>query len=92
MLNIEINNPELEESLKQLYGNNKQSIANAFADFVQQRKIKQDIGISISQLEAGEALPLQDVMRKTYRENRSRIPNLSLPKPKNNVFNTGCKP
>jgi hypothetical protein len=69
MLNIEINNSELEENLKQLYGNNKQSIVTAFADFVQQRKIKQDIGISISQLDAGEALPLQDVMqalRKKY--------------------------
>ena len=69
MLNIEINNPELEESLKQPYGNNKQSLVTAFADFVQQRKIKQDIGISISQLDAGEAMPLQDVMqalRKTY--------------------------
>ena len=69
MLNIEINNPELEENLKQLYGNNKQSLVTAFADFVQQRKIKQDIGISISQLDAGEAMPLQDVMqalRKTY--------------------------
>jgi len=70
MLNIEINNPELEESLKQLYGNNKQSLVTAFADFVQQRKIKQDIGISISQFDAGEALPLQDVMqalRKKYK-------------------------
>ena len=69
MLSIEINNLELEESLKQLYGNNKQLIASAFADFVQQLKMKQDIGISISQLEAGEALPLQDVMqsiRKKY--------------------------
>jgi len=69
MLNIEINNPELEESLKQLYGNNKQSLVTAFADFVQQRKIKQDIGISISQFDAGEALPLQDViqaLRKKY--------------------------
>ena len=69
MLNIEINNPELEENLKQLYGNNKQSLVTAFADFVQQRNIKQDIGISISQLDAGEALPLQDVMqalRKKY--------------------------
>jgi hypothetical protein len=69
MLNIEINNPELEESLKQLYGNNKQSLVTAFSDFAQQRKIKQDIGISISQLDAGEAMPLQDVMqalRKKY--------------------------
>lgn len=69
MLNIAINNPELEESLKQLYGNNEQSIAEAFADFVQQRKIKQDIGVSITQLDAGEALPLREVMqtiRKKY--------------------------
>ena len=52
MLNIEINNPELEESLNQLYGNNKQSLVNAFADFVLHRKIKQDIGVSISELDA----------------------------------------
>lgn len=63
MLTIEMNNPEIEESLKQLYGTHKQSIANAFADFVQQRKIKQDIGVSITQLEAGEVVPLHDVMQ-----------------------------
>lgn len=68
MLNIEINNPEIEESLKQLFGDNKQSIANAFADFVNQRKVKQDIGISISQLDAGEALPLQAVMREIRKK------------------------
>ncbi len=68
MLNIEINNPELEENLKQLYGNNKQSLVTAFADFVQQRKIKQDIGTSISQFDAGEALPLQDVMQALRKE------------------------
>jgi hypothetical protein len=70
MLNIEINNPELEENLKQLYGTNKQSLANAFAEFVQQCKIKQDIGISISQLDAGEALPLHDLMQNINRKNR----------------------
>jgi hypothetical protein len=63
MLSIEINNPEIEENIKQLYGNNKQLIASAFADFIQQLKVKQDIGISIAQLDAGEALPLQDVMQ-----------------------------
>lgn len=69
MLTIEIDNPEIEASLQQLYGNNQQSIVNAFADFVQQRKIKQDIGISIVQLGAGEALSMGDVMqtiRKQY--------------------------
>jgi hypothetical protein len=63
MLNIEIDNPELEENLKQLFGTNPQSIARAFADFVQQRKIKQDIGVSITQLDAGEGVPLQQVMQ-----------------------------
>ena len=69
MLNIEINNPELEESLNQLYGNNKQSLVNAFADFVLHRKIKQDIGVYISELDSDEGLPLQEVMkaiRKKY--------------------------
>jgi hypothetical protein len=63
MLNIEINNPELEESLKQLYGSNEQSIAEAFAGFVQQCKIRQDIGISIRELDSGKAISLQDVMQ-----------------------------
>jgi len=63
MLNIEIDNPELEESLKQLFGNNQQSIARAFAEFVHQRKIKQDIGVSIAQLEAGEGLSLNETMQ-----------------------------
>ena len=63
MLNIEINNPELEASLQQLFGNNQQSIALAFAEFVQQSKIKQDIGVSIAQLDAGEGLSLREAMQ-----------------------------
>lgn len=63
MLNIEIDNPELEENLKQLFGSNQQSIARAFAEFVQQRKIKQDIVVSIAQLEAGEGLSLRETMQ-----------------------------
>jgi len=68
MLNIEIDNPELEASLQQLFGNNQQSIASAFAEFVQHRKIKQDIGVSITQLAAGEGLPLQEVMQDIRRK------------------------
>jgi type II restriction/modification system DNA methylase subunit YeeA len=63
MLNIEIDSPELEESLQQLFGNNQQSMADAFAEFIQQRKIKQDIGISIAQLNAGEGLSLRETMQ-----------------------------
>jgi len=65
MLNIRIDNPEIEKKLKQYFGDDKQSIVNAFLKFVQQEKIKQDIGISIEQLDAGEAVPLSQVMSET---------------------------
>ena len=62
MLNIQIDNPELERTIKQTYGENSQSIAKAFFDFIQQQKIKQDINISIQQLEQGESIPLNQAM------------------------------
>lgn len=63
MLNIDIDNPELEASLQPLFGNNQQSIASAFAEFVQQRNIKQDIGVSIAQLDVGEGLSLREAIQ-----------------------------
>ncbi len=62
MLNIQIDNPELEKNIRQTYGDDSQSIANAFLAFIRQQGIKQDIGISIKQLDAGEGLPLAEVM------------------------------
>ena len=64
MLNIQIDNPELEQSLKQTYGDDQHSIARAFAESIQQQKIRQDIGISIEQLEAGEEIPLAQAIQE----------------------------
>ena len=63
MLDIHIENPEIEKSIRQTYGDDDQAIAKAFFEFIQQQKIKQDIGVSIKQLEAGESVPLKDVMQ-----------------------------
>ncbi len=63
MLKIQIDNPELEKSIKQTYGNDTKSIAKAFSDFIQQQKLKQDIGVSITQLDDGKAIPMENVMR-----------------------------
>ena len=63
MLNIHIDNPELEQNIKQTYGEDTGSIAKAFLEFIQQQKIKQDIGVSIEQLDAEEGIPLDDVMK-----------------------------
>lgn len=63
MLNIHIDNPELEKSIKQTYGEDVAGMVSAFSEFIQEQKIKQDIGVSIQQLEAGEGLALSDVMK-----------------------------
>ncbi len=63
MLNIRIDNPELEKSIKQTYGEDTVGIASAFSEFIQQQKIKQDIGVSVEQLGAGEGIALGNVMK-----------------------------
>ncbi len=68
MLNIQINNPELEERIKQVFGDDTQSIATAFGEFIQQQRIKQDIAVSLQQLDAGEGISIAEVMEGIRRE------------------------
>lgn len=62
MLNIKIDNPELEKNIKQFFGDDTQSLATAFAEFVKQRQVRQDIEISIKQLDNGEALDFKEAI------------------------------
>lgn len=59
MLSIQIDNPELEAELKQAFGNNPQFVVKAFADFVQARRLADDIQTSIA--EQDKALKSADV-------------------------------
>lgn len=61
MLSIQIDNPELEAELKQAFGNNPQFVVKAFADFVQARRLADDIQTSIAELEQDKALKSADV-------------------------------
>ena len=63
MLNIRIDNPEIEKSIKQTYGEDSNTIAKAFFEFIKQQRNRQDIGISIQELESGKGTPLDDVIR-----------------------------
>lgn len=63
MLNIQINDPDLEKSIRQAYGENTQSIARASVAFIQHEQIKDDIRVSVQQLDSGEAIPLRTVMQ-----------------------------
>ncbi len=62
MLNIQIDNPELEKSIQQTYGDDSQSIANDFLMFIREQRVKQDINISIKQLDEGKGVPLAKAM------------------------------
>jgi hypothetical protein len=64
MLNIEIDDTEIENSIKQLYGENTVTIKNAFVEFIQQQKNKYDIGISIKELDQGESIDLATVVKE----------------------------
>jgi len=45
-----------------------QSIANAFGEFIQQQRIRQDIAVSIKQLDAGEGIAMAEVMEGIRRQ------------------------
>ena len=68
MLNIQIDNPELEQCIKQTYGENSHLIAKDFVDFIQQQKIKQDLSVSIEQLDAGQGIPMEHVFNDISRK------------------------
>lgn len=64
MLNIQIDDPELEESIRETYGDDLQSVAEAFSTFVKQERVRRDIGVSITQLDGGEGIPLKTAMQE----------------------------
>ena len=61
MLNLQINDPELERNLIQTYGDNKQSIIEAFTQFIKNQNIKNDVAISKQQAINGEFIELDTV-------------------------------
>ena len=61
MLSIQINDPELESDLMQTYGNNKQSVIDAFSQFIKQQKIINDVSISKKQIINGEIIDIDTV-------------------------------
>ncbi|MBL7005174.1 MAG: hypothetical protein ISR69_14240 [Gammaproteobacteria bacterium] len=62
MINIEINNAELEQCIKKEFGNDTQSLANTFSDFIKDRQIKNDIHISIQQIENGQSIGIKSAI------------------------------
>jgi len=62
-MNIKIDDPELEKTIVQNFGNDPKSIAKAFSDFIFARKLQNDVRISVEELDADQGMDLADVMR-----------------------------
>ncbi|MBL4909795.1 MAG: hypothetical protein JKX78_07200 [Alteromonadaceae bacterium] len=61
MLTIEIDDPALEANIKQTYGEDTQSMKQAFLDFLQSQQVKQDVAIAQNELEQGKAITSSEV-------------------------------
>ncbi|MGM0594615.1 MAG: hypothetical protein ACQETD_08770 [Pseudomonadota bacterium] len=63
MMNIRLDDPTLEESINKLFGSDERRIAQAFSEFLFHHQLKEDIGISIEQLDAGKGESLKEAMQ-----------------------------
>jgi len=69
MLNIQIDNPELEKFVRKNYGENTTSLAQAFMQFLQQQRIRQDVKIAMQQLDNQQGIPAKtafEAVRSRY--------------------------
>lgn len=68
MINITIDNPDIEQILQQTYGNNHNRLIEEFSRFIQAARIKDDIGISVRQLEQGVSIKLEDAFARVKQK------------------------
>lgn len=64
MLNIQIDNPDIEEDLKRAYGEDKSRLNQLFTEFLLEKRIKSDIEQSLRDIESGQVVSLQEVMQE----------------------------
>lgn len=69
MLNIQIDNPELEQFVRKTYGENTYPLAQAFMQFLQQQRIRQDVKVAMQQLDNQQGIPAKtafEAVRNRY--------------------------
>jgi predicted transcriptional regulator len=64
MLTLQINDQDIEQQVHQLYGENDSMLRQAFSQFLQEQRIKQDIEQSLIEIERGEVFELTDIMQQ----------------------------
>jgi len=64
MMNISINNPDIENIIQDTYGNNHKRLIEEFSQFIQTVKIKEEINLSIQQLEENKGIALSEAFKQ----------------------------
>ena len=62
MLHIQISNPEPEDNIDKISGNERHSLEQAFSMFMQQHQANQDVKLSQEQLEQGKGIEMKQVI------------------------------
>ena len=62
MLKFQIDDSELEETIQNNFGNNTDRLVQEFVSFLRTKKIKEDVLVSVEQLNQGKGIPMSAVM------------------------------
>jgi len=62
MLKFQIDDSELEETIQNNFGNNTDRLVQEFISFIREKKIKEDVSVSVEQLNQGKGIPMSVVM------------------------------
>jgi len=62
MLKFQIDNSELEETIHKEFGDNTDNLVREFVSFLKEKQIKEDVSVSIEQLNQGKGIPMSAVM------------------------------
>ncbi len=66
MLKIQIDDVELEETIQKNYGENTDTLVRDFVSSLKERHIKEDVSVSIEQLNNGKGVPMFQVMEELH--------------------------
>ena len=64
MLQFQIDDFEIEESIKEKYGENTEYLIQDFIHFLKQKRIQSDVSVSIEQLNNNEGIKISAVMEE----------------------------
>jgi len=68
VINLSIDNPEIEDFVKNEFKGDANSLVSSFVEYIKLQKIKNDIRISIKEFERGEFLEIDESFNRVLEK------------------------